>query len=321
MSPRNGYSSRVTDRKPTLVFTPSPLLTVTVEDRGGEPDLHVHAGGQGVWQTRMLTSLGVRVVLCVALGGETGHVLRGLLPHDGVELVAEHVDARNGGYVHDRRSGDRDPLVEIPGEALTRHDLDDLYESTLLAGLRSDPAVLSGPAHDRIIPVEVYRRLAADLGAVGCRVVADLAGERLDAALAGGIHFLKVSDEELVDDERASGTDPVELVKAMHRLRDNGARAVLVSRADEPALALLDEKSDDVLEVHMPPLHAQDSSGAGDSMTAAVAAALNLGAELTDAVRLGAAAGALNVTRAGLGTGDGGAARELAGLVELRPHD
>jgi sugar/nucleoside kinase (ribokinase family) len=235
-----------------------------------------------------------------------------------------------------------DEVRAAGGKAAIRHlDLDDLPTSTgaidaladELGGV--DVLVNNAGTNDggkaleldfetwrHVLSVDlVYRRLAADLCAVGCRVVADLAGERLDAALAGGIHFLKVSDEELVDDERASGTDPVELVKAMHRLRDNGAHAVLVSRADEPALALLDEKSDDVLEVHMPPLHAQDSSGAGDSMTAAVAAALNLGAELTDAVRLGAAAGALNVTRAGLGTGDGGAARELAGLVELRPHD
>lgn len=44
-----------------------PELTVTVEDRNGVPDLHVHAGSQGVWQARMITSLGVRVSLVAAL--------------------------------------------------------------------------------------------------------------------------------------------------------------------------------------------------------------------------------------------------------------
>jgi 1-phosphofructokinase len=52
-----------------MVFAPSLLITVTIEDRGGEPDIHVHAGGQGVWQARMISSLGVPVVLCAALGG------------------------------------------------------------------------------------------------------------------------------------------------------------------------------------------------------------------------------------------------------------
>ncbi|MGQ0777337.1 MAG: hypothetical protein ACT4NY_23475 [Pseudonocardiales bacterium] len=46
-----------------MVFAPAPELTVTVEDRSGVPDLHVHAGSQGVWQARMIASLGVRVSL------------------------------------------------------------------------------------------------------------------------------------------------------------------------------------------------------------------------------------------------------------------
>jgi 1-phosphofructokinase len=69
---------------PVLVFAPTPLLTVTIEDRGGEPDLHVHAGGQGVWQARMISSLGVPVVLSAALGGETGAVLRHLITSRGL---------------------------------------------------------------------------------------------------------------------------------------------------------------------------------------------------------------------------------------------
>ncbi len=158
------------------VFAPSPQLTVTVEERGGEPDLHLHAGGQGVWQARMIASLGVPVTICVALGGETGQVLRHLIAADGVDLQAVHVGARNGGYVHDRRGGQRTPLVQAPGEPLARHELDDLYESALLHGLQSGVAVLSGPADPRLVPADAYRRLCADLTGNGVRVLADLSG-------------------------------------------------------------------------------------------------------------------------------------------------
>lgn len=68
---QGGYTP---DPSPVVVFAPLPVLTVTVEDRSGADDIHVHAGGQGVWQSRMLSSLGVPVVLCSALGGETGDV-------------------------------------------------------------------------------------------------------------------------------------------------------------------------------------------------------------------------------------------------------
>ena len=52
-------------------------------------------------------------------------------------------------------------------------------------------------------------------------------------------------------------------------------------------------------------------------MTAGVASVLAKGGDLVDAVRTGAAAGALNVTRHGLGTGASEAIAELIGHVRL----
>jgi 1-phosphofructokinase len=167
-----------------MVFAPVPELTVTIEDRDSVPDLHLHAGSQGVWQATMIASLGVRVNLVVALGGETGAVLRGLLGDREVSLYAHDTTARNGGYVHDRRSGERIELVYAPSEPLSRHDLDSLYEIALIQGLEAGAAVLSGLTVQTTIPAQVYRRLAADLTANGCRVFADLSGDLLDAALA-----------------------------------------------------------------------------------------------------------------------------------------
>ena len=66
---------------PTVcVFSPSPLLTVTIEANADDPDrpeIHIHAGGQGVWIARMATTLGVRVRLAGAFGSEAGEVLSG----------------------------------------------------------------------------------------------------------------------------------------------------------------------------------------------------------------------------------------------------
>jgi 1-phosphofructokinase len=74
-----------------------------------------------------------------------------------------------------------------------------------------------------------------------------------------------------------------------------------------------------VIEVHLPRLQVADPRGAGDSMTAGVAAVLAHGGSLEEAVRTGAAAGALNVTRHGLGTGGVEAIQELVRRVHLNP--
>lgn len=298
------------------MFAPSPELTVTVEELDGAPDIHIHAGGQGVWMSRMIESLGAEVVLCAALGGETGQVLRHLI---GVELKAREVVARNGGYVHDRRDGGRDQVVRMPADALSRHELDDLYEMTLVEGLGAGVAVLSGPAaQDTPVPDSVYERLAKDLGGNGCRVVVDLSGDRLAAALAGGPAVVKVSHEELVADGLADSDSLPDLAAACRRIAESGPGVVVVSRAAEETLAWLDGE---LYLVEVPTLSPVDTRGGGDSMTAGLAAGLALGRSATESLKLGAAAGAVNVTRHGLGTGSGDVVRELVERVRLKPWE
>lgn len=311
-------------RDPVVIFAPMPVLTVTVEDRSGDADIHVHAGGQGVWQSRMMSSLGVPVVLCAALGGETGSVLGHLLPVPDVTVRTVPVSSRNGAYVHDRRSGSREVVAESPGSPLDRHELDSLYELTLTEGLTHGRVVLSGPQDDRVVPANLYRRLATDLGANGCKVAADLAGERLKAVLAGRPDLIKVSHEELLADGRAKSDDAEDLVAAMYTLRDDGAGTIVVSRAGTaPALALLDDsdgtRGGAVVEIGMPKLEPADPAGAGDSMTAGMVAALASGRSTRRALQIGAACGALNVVRHGLGTGGAQAVETLAERVELQP--
>lgn len=297
-----------------LLFAPLPVLTVTIEDHAGVPDIHLHAGGQGVWQARMLITLGVPVTMCAVLGGESGRVLRTLLESERIDVRAVAGTGRNGAYVHDRRGGDRVEIAEAPAEPLSRHELDHLYSLTLGAAVDAGAVVLSGPADDQSIPADVYRRLAADLKTIGRPVIADLAGERLTAVLAGGLNVAKVSHEELQADGRVADTEPETLVRAMHELREQGAAHVIVTRAADPFLVLSDGTA---REVHLPRLKPADTHGAGDSLTAGVAAALARGESIDEAVRLGAAAGMVNVTRHGLGTGDAEAVLKLRELVGI----
>jgi 1-phosphofructokinase len=302
-----------------MVFAPAPLLTVTIEQQADAVELHLHPGGQGVWQTRMIAALGTPVTLCVALGGEVGDALRKLLVEEDVTVRVVERRSGTGWYVHDRREGSRAEIAEDPGAPMVRHDIDELYTVTLTEGLRSPVSLLSGPAAEEVVEPDIYRRLAADLTANGGTVVADLSGAYLTAVLEGGVAVLKVSHEELIDDGLADDDGVAALLDAGRRLQGKGAQSVLISRAGDPALALLDDGT--ALQVHAPPLELADHRGAGDSMTAGVAAVLARGGDLREAIRIGAAAGALNVTRHGLGTGRAEAVRELASRVRLTALD
>lgn len=301
-----------------VIFAPSPVLTVTIEDHPDGAEVHLHAGGQGVWQARMLLRMGVDVAMVSVLTGESGRMLRHLLGDEGIRVVAVDRTGRGGAFVHDRRGGERHKIVETGGEPISRHDLDELYGLMLGQGLGADLVILSGPASSNALPDDVYRRLAADLRTGGKRVIVDLAGNRLTAALAGGVFVAKVSDEELLADGRIPENTTENIIAAMRALKQQGADSVIVTRSDKPSLMLSDGT---VREVTTPTMEVADTSGAGDSLTAGVAASLASGASIEEAITLGAAAGALNVTRHGLGTGDPLTIAKLRELVTVRTLD
>lgn len=293
------------------VFAPSPILTITIEQSSADvPEIHLHAGGQGFWVARMAARLGADVSLCAPLGGESGEVLRSLLAVDGITVLSVPVSAPNGCYIHDRRAGERSEIASTPSPPLARHELDDLYGVSLTAGLEADVAMITGPRDVEVLPPEVYERLCRDLMSNGRTVLADLSGESLTAALRGKVDLLKVSDEDLEADGRLGRREKRETVECARQLHDEGAASVLVSRAAEPAVLLAGDRLFDVDGPHFTPV---DAHGAGDSLFAGVGIGVGGGLPMEVAVKLGVAAGALNVARRGLGTGH---LREIVSLAE-----
>jgi 1-phosphofructokinase len=291
-----------TDELSAAVFAPSPVITVTVETVGEDvPEVHFHAGSQGIWVARMMHQLGVTVTLCAALGGETGAVLRSLIEREGLELRAVASDSWNGAYVHDRRHGAREVIAETSAASLSRHDLDALYSATLAAGIDAGTCVLTGTKHNEVVPADTYRRLASDLGHNDVEVVVDLSGVSLAAALDGGVGLVKLSHEEVVRDGYAAGDGIDDLVDAIAKLRSVGARDVVISRSGEPVLACLDGQ---LLEAETPELEVVDHRGTGDAMTATLAVARARRRSAEETLQLAVSAGSLNATRHGLATGD-----------------
>jgi 1-phosphofructokinase len=309
-------SAHHVSRPAVAVFAPSPIVTVTLERGEGEtPEIHFHAGGQGFWVARMAAELGARVLLCSALGGESGRVLERLLVDRAeIELRAAKVSAANGAYVHDRRAGTRAVIGETPGGRLTRHGLDELYGTTLTAALEAEVTLLTGPQPGTAIPGDTYRRLAIDLRQNGRPVLADVTGEHLQGSLAGGAELVKLNDEQAVGAGFAVRRDTASLRGALERISELGAENVLVSRADEPALALADGR---LIELRGPRFSAIEPRGAGDSMFAALGVGFAHGRSIEDTLRMAVAAGALNATRRGLGTGQRANVERLMQQVEI----
>jgi 1-phosphofructokinase len=306
------------------VLAPSVYVSITIETDASGDDIHLHAGGQGIWVARMLRLLEHQPVVCAPVGGETGKTLLGLTREWGIRLHAVATVATSPAYVHDRRGGERVELARSPAPQLHRHEVDHLYSQALELALASRLCVVTGPETPGLLEPEVYRRLGADLAAAGVQVVADMHGDELLALLDGGpVERLKVSLGDLVEDgivEVQDGDEPTDaaLVAAIDALVERGAHEVVVSRGD---LSTVARTASGWYEVTGPTLAVVDATGSGDSMTAALAA--SLAEELDDeaTLRRAWAAGAANVTRRGLGSAVPGLIAELAERVVVEPWE
>lgn len=302
---------------PTVcVFAPALFATVTIEQGDGEFDaIHFHLGGQGFWVTRMVKELGERPILCAPVGGESGDVLRGLVASTGLDFAAVRMAGETPAYVHDRRQGDRDVVATARSPELTRHEIDDLFGKTLRHAIGAGVCVITGRPTGVELGTDFYRRLGVDLAAAGVRTIGDFHGEELESFLAGGpLEMLKVSDEDLGKD----GADEADLWEAMAALNESGARSVVVSRGSVGALGLFDGKR---MRATTPEFEVVDHTGAGDSMTAALAVAMVQSLDAVEALKLACAAGAANVTRHGLGSSPADLVKRLTDLITVDPVD
>jgi len=309
------------DRKPKVaVFSPNPMLSITIEAltaEGGD-DIHVHAAGQGVWVARMAVELGAEPVLCGFIGGEVGSVLRPLLEELPIGLRLVETAEASGAYIHDRRSGEREPVGQSAAMPPSRHEVDDLFSVTVAAALGCDLLAVCGPYPEEGVPLEIYGGLVADVKANGVPVVVDLSSPRLDRALEGKPDLIKINDWQLAGFISGPVDSEERMRAAMERVQEAGAGSVIITRAGDPALAMRDGK---VWELKPPKFERGAREGCGDSMMGALAATIAAGREWDDVLRLSAAAGATNFLRHGLGTGARAVIEELAPRVRLRELD
>jgi 1-phosphofructokinase len=305
------------------VFAPTPLLTITIENQGAgragtDPavdEIHVHAGGQGIWVARMAATLGAAPVLCSLIGGESGTVIEPLLGELPAELRLVRSPGATGCYVTDRREGERRLVAAALPEAAGRHEVDDLFSVTTAAALGARVLVVCNAYPGDVLPLDIYGKLVEDARENGVAVIVDLSSPRLEGALAAQPDLAKVNDWELAGFVRGPVDTPARLRAAAERMLEDGARAAIVTRGPDPALLVRDGSA---VELAPPRFERGSREGCGDSMMGGVAAGLAAGLPIDEALVLGAGAGAANFLRHGLGTGSRSVVEELAGRVEVR---
>lgn len=273
----------------TVTFNPAVDYVVytgemTVGEVNRADDEKIMFGGKGINVSLVLNELGVKTKALGFVAGFTGAAIENGLREKGIETDFVHLE--NGfSRINVKIKSGSETELNGKGPDIDGGSLDKLYEKldTLSDG---DTLVLAGSV-PKSVPSDIYRTVLERLDGRNIRTVVDASGELLLNALRCEPFLVKPNTHELGELFGVTLESNEDIVRYAERLKEMGARNVLVSMAGDGAL-LLDENGNthfcgackgDVI----------NSVGAGDSMVAGFIAGIDNGCEY--ALKLGTAAG------------------------------
>ena len=247
-------------------------------------------GGKGVNVSLVLKELGVPSVALGFVAGFTGDALQAGLNAQGLATDFIRVDGET--RVNTKISAETETELNGVGPTVTNADIAALCDrvKTLSAG---DTLVLSGSLAPGMTADDAARLCAA--AGDGVRVVVDIAGEPLKAALAARPFLIKPNEAELCD--LCGEGDCLSLAKKAQAM---GAKNVLCSRGAAGALLLTE--SGEAVACEAPQGEVKSTVGAGDSLLAGFLAALGQGKSPAAALSYGVMVGSATAFSVGLAT-------------------
>lgn len=276
----------------TLTLNPSVDVTYGVARLLDDQKVHASAyrydpGGNGINVARALGRLGASAHAVFTAAGEIGALLERLIARD----VAHPHPCRIAGETRINvtvEQAEPPAQYEVIGIGPTL-DPGALHcmERRVVALACGGFVALTGSTPPGT-PADTYPRLMAELRHQGARVVADMQGEALRAAAAGGPFLLKpnrVEFEQLVGRELA-GVDAI--VTAARDLVGRGVGNICVSLGGDGAVLVNPQGA---WLGRAPSVVVGSTVGAGDSMVAGLIAAFARGDAPEAALRLGLACG------------------------------
>jgi len=254
-------------------------------------------GGKGLMVSRMLKNLGIESTAFGLVAGFTGAELTRMVHELGIRT--SFVSLPEGmTRINVKLWGGLEGEINARGPECDEKSLQALYEKlTMLT--KEDTLVLSGsvPAS---LPKGSYVEMMKHVKDKGTRIAVDATGELLRSTLSYRPFLIKPNHHELGELFGVTLTSKEDVALYAKKLRDEGARNVLVSMAGDGAVLVAEEGG--VWFGEAPQGEVVNTVGSGDSMLAGFLAGYEKEKSPEAAFRYGLASGSASAFSSELGT-------------------
>lgn len=254
----------------------------------------IYFGGKGINVSMVLSELGVKSKALGFVAGFTGEALEKGVAEKGVETDFVHLE--NGfSRINVKIKSGSETELNGQGPKIDDKALNQLFEK-LDALADGDTIVLAGSIPDSM-PADTYEKILERLQNKKIKTVVDATKDLLKNVLKYKPFLIKPNNHELGEMFGVTLKTNEEVAEYARKLKDMGARNVLVSMAGDGALLLDENGKTHVCGVCKGTV--KNSVGAGDSMVAGFIAGSEKG-DYEYALKLGTAAGGATAFSEGL---------------------
>ena len=277
-----------------------------------------HAGGKGINVSKMIRNLNGESIALGIISGLSGEFIRRELDELGIKnnFTVGEGKTRTNLKIVDMVNETYTDLNE-PGSTVSEKVLKEVEKSIFDVIERDDIIIFAGSL-PKGIDVIVYADWISKAKDKGCKVFFDADDEALELGVNSAPYLIKPNINEL---ERLFGTEihtTEEAVNCSKKLLDKGVEVVVVSKGEEGCLLV---SRDLILETSGLAVDVKSTVGAGDSMVAGLAYAIENNYSLEDALRLGVACSTASIIEEGTTMGKIENIRKFLDIIEIRQRN
>ncbi|RDY25878.1 1-phosphofructokinase [Romboutsia weinsteinii] len=260
---------------------------------------HVYPGGKGINVSNVLNELGHKSIALGFISGFTGQYIVDTLKEKGLE--SDFIKVKDGfTRINVKMKSEEETEVNGKGPKISETELRLLFDK--IDNLNSDDILVLAGSIPSALDERLYESIMAKIKDKNIKVIVDATKNLLLNVLKYEPFLIKPNNHELEEMFNVKLTSNEDTVKYAYKLREMGAKNVLVSMGKDGALLITE--SNEVFLSNVPKGIVKNSVGAGDSMVAGFTAGYLNTNNYEDALKLGAASGSATAFSNDLATKD-----------------
>lgn len=260
----------------------------------------VDAGGKGINVSKVIKELQHKSLALGFLGGSSGNQIKNYL--DDLDINNDFLfikgQTRTNLKITDKVNNTHTDINEN-GPSLVEEDIINIKEKTMKYCNEDSLVVLSGsvPSGARST---IYAEMIKNIKNKGGKVILDADGELLIEGIKAGPYMVKPNIDELEKAFGINGDKEDEVIATAKKILDYGVKYVVISLGAKGSMFISNDK---VAKVNGIKVEVKSTVGAGDSMVAALAIAVEKDYSFEEAIKLACATSTANVMTEGTQTG------------------